>query len=57
MDAIPFSCLPNKPHLFSLTKHKFIVIKLPSRKYYMFRPVPRPSSGISIQEHIQKGTI
>jgi len=49
--AIPLCSLFKKPHLFSLTKHRFILIQLVTVIYmYMFRPVLRPSSGMSIQK-------
>jgi hypothetical protein len=55
---IILSCLLlNKLHLFSLTQHKDNQFKLPSRVCYMFRPVFRPSSGMSTHEHIREDAI
>jgi hypothetical protein len=49
MEAIPLCLLLSKLHLRSPTQHSFVFIQIvPSHVYYMFRPVLRPSSGISI---------
>jgi len=42
--------LLNKLHLFVLTKYKFILTQIVHlHVHYMFRPVRKPSSGMSIQ--------
>ena len=48
MEATPSCLLVNKTQILSLTQKRFILIKfLHLHECYMFRPVLRPSSGIS----------
>jgi hypothetical protein len=50
MEAIPLRLLPYKPHLFSVTQHRLILIQnKPLHLCCTFRPVVRPSSCMSIQ--------
>jgi len=57
MEAIPLCLFLNKPNSFIQTQHTFIVIQmLPLAVYYMFRPLCRPSSGISIKEQYKNLT-
>jgi hypothetical protein len=52
MEATPFCLLLNKLQLFRRTQLWFILIKnVPLHVCYMFRPVFRPSSGMSIQKY------
>ena len=47
----PFCISLDKSHLFSLIQHRFILIQLlPLYVCCMFRPVLRPSSGMSTQK-------
>ena len=51
MEAVSLCWLLNKAHFFSLTQHKFILIQLFTFTLCcMFRPILRPSSGMSIQK-------
>jgi len=41
----------NKVHLFSRTQHRFILIQImPLHVCYVFRPVLRPSVGLSMKK-------
>ena len=49
--SIPLCSLLNNPHAFSLKQHRFTAMQLVTFTLcYMFRPVPRPSSVMSIHE-------
>jgi hypothetical protein len=51
MEANPVCLLLNKVHLFSLIQNRFILIQIvPLHVCYIFRPVRRPSPGMSIQK-------
>jgi hypothetical protein len=51
MEAIPLRLLLSKLHLYSATQRRFVFINiLPSHVYYMFRPVLKPLSGMSIHK-------
>ena len=49
MEAIPLCLLLSKLHLFSPTQYGFVLMHIvPSHVCYVFRPVSRPSAGVSI---------
>ena len=48
MEAIPVCLLLNKPHLYGLTQHRFILSQLVTLTYMLH--VLRPSSVMSIQK-------
>jgi len=51
LKAIPLHLLPYKPHLFTATQYRFILIQNgPSHVCYTFRPVLRPPSCMSIKK-------
>jgi hypothetical protein len=50
-EAIQLYLLLNKQHLFSRTRHSFILTRIvPLHACYMFRPVLGPTSGIPIEK-------
>ena len=51
MEAIPLCSLRNELHLLTRKKTQVYFVQIvPLRVRYMFRPVLRPLSGISIQK-------
>jgi hypothetical protein len=51
MEAIPLCLLLNKTRLFSATQRRFILSQtVPLHACFIFRPVCRPSSDMSIQK-------